>query len=60
VLGAMGFTADLVFERAVRWLFPWYGAEKASQRKVAGPEGGAALPVRVDASQRHGGIGETV
>jgi NitT/TauT family transport system permease protein/sulfonate transport system permease protein len=31
VLGAMGFTADLVFERAVRWLLPWYGAEQTSR-----------------------------
>lgn len=32
VLGAMGFTADLLFERTVRRLLPWYGAERAGQR----------------------------
>ncbi len=31
-LGAMGFTADFLFERTVRRLLPWYGAEKASQK----------------------------
>lgn len=31
VLGAMGFTADWLFERAVRWLLPWYGAEQSSR-----------------------------
>jgi NitT/TauT family transport system permease protein/sulfonate transport system permease protein len=31
VLGAMGFTADLLFERTVRRLLPWYGAERAGQ-----------------------------
>ncbi|MGL3211237.1 ABC transporter permease [Bradyrhizobium sp. BR 1433] len=32
VLGAMGFVADLLFERAVRRLLPWYGAEQAGQK----------------------------
>lgn len=27
VLGAMGFTADLAFERTIRKLLPWYGRE---------------------------------
>ncbi|MDI4234084.1 ABC transporter permease [Bradyrhizobium sp. Arg237L] len=31
-LGAMGFAADFLFERAVRRLLPWYGAEKAGQK----------------------------
>lgn len=32
VLGVMGFTADFGFERTVRWLLPWYGAEQARNR----------------------------
>ncbi|WP_225670216.1 ABC transporter permease [Bradyrhizobium hereditatis] len=32
VLGAMGFAADLLFERTVRQLLPWYGAETAAKR----------------------------
>lgn len=32
VLGAMGFIADFGFERSVRWLLPWYGAEQARHR----------------------------
>ncbi|TWC00230.1 hypothetical protein FBZ93_10522 [Bradyrhizobium macuxiense] len=31
-LGAMGVAADLLFERAVRRLLPWYGAEQAGQK----------------------------
>jgi ABC-type nitrate/sulfonate/bicarbonate transport system permease component len=43
VLGAMGFAADLLFERVVHRLFPWYGAEKAVP-KVAST--GGSSPVR--------------
>ena len=31
-LGAMGVTADLLFEFIVRRLLPWYGADKLKQR----------------------------
>ncbi|GLK77713.1 taurine ABC transporter permease [Methylopila jiangsuensis] len=31
-LGLMGFAADLVFERAVRLLFPWYAARETGGR----------------------------
>jgi NitT/TauT family transport system permease protein len=41
-LGVMGFTADFAFERAVRRLLPWYGAEKASQGRVAADRNDAA------------------
>lgn len=32
-LGAMGFCADWVFERAVRRLLPWYGRESAKENR---------------------------
>jgi len=51
VLGVMGFSADFLFERAVRRLFPWYGAEKESGKKIVGPEGSAAPTVRADPRQ---------
>jgi NitT/TauT family transport system permease protein len=38
VLGAMGFTADVLFERTVRRLLPWYGAERAGQIERSRPE----------------------
>ncbi|MGY3619151.1 ABC transporter permease [Bradyrhizobium sp. USDA 10063] len=40
VLGAMGFAADLLFERAVRRLLPWYGAEAG---RTEGPADRASL-----------------
>lgn len=33
-LGTMGVAADLLFERAVRRLLPWYGADKVGQAPV--------------------------
>ncbi|WP_245570249.1 MULTISPECIES: hypothetical protein [Bradyrhizobium] len=42
VLGAMGFTADLLFERSVRRLLPWYGAERA-ERKGESVEQGRSI-----------------
>jgi ABC-type nitrate/sulfonate/bicarbonate transport system permease component len=33
VLGAMGFAADALFNRAVRRWLPWYGAEQAAARR---------------------------
>ena len=59
VLGVMGFAADVLFERAVRRLFPWYGAEKESQSKNAGADDNAASPVRMNVPQQHGEVGET-
>lgn len=45
VLGVMGFGADLLFERAVRVLLPWYGVERASRHRAGGAEvGGAPRP----------------
>jgi NitT/TauT family transport system permease protein/sulfonate transport system permease protein len=38
-LGALGFAADYVFERGIRALFPWYGADRTARfrrRKVDG------------------------
>jgi NitT/TauT family transport system permease protein len=58
VLGVMGFAADFLFERAVQRLFPWYGAEKESQRRSVGGDDGAASPVRTNLPQQDGEIGE--
>jgi NitT/TauT family transport system permease protein/sulfonate transport system permease protein len=30
-LGVLGFTADFLFERFVRFFFPWYGAERGAR-----------------------------
>jgi ABC-type nitrate/sulfonate/bicarbonate transport system permease component len=45
VLGVMGFTADFAFERAVRWLLPWYGAEQVQQERP-GKTNRKAAPAR--------------
>lgn len=46
-LGLMGYGADLLFERAVRWLLPWYGLREAGTarrklRREAAPASGGA------------------
>lgn len=41
VLGLMGFGADLLFERAVRALLPWYGVERTPRRRDGGEAAGA-------------------
>ncbi|MGO4712692.1 ABC transporter permease [Bradyrhizobium sp. 2TAF24] len=41
VLGLMGFGADVLFERAVRALLPWYGVERAPRRRDGGEAAGA-------------------
>jgi NitT/TauT family transport system permease protein/sulfonate transport system permease protein len=58
VLGVMGFAVDFLFERAVQRLFPWYGAEKESQRRSVGGDDGAASPIRAKLPQQDGEIGE--
>lgn len=49
MLGVMGFIADFAFERAVRWLFPWYGAEEAQRGRAAQPDP-REVPVRAQAA----------
>ena len=58
VLGVMGFAADFLFERAVQRLFPWYGAEKESQRRNVGGDDGAVSSIRTKLPQQDGEIGE--
>lgn len=41
-LGAMGFAADWAFDRLVRRLLPWYGAEQAQIGRQDGRGGGIA------------------
>lgn len=42
-LGLMGFSADLIFNRTVARLLPWYGAENGRHARVPSTEGDAGL-----------------